>query len=179
MVLAVRPRDQPTQRTMTASANLTRRKAAMNGVKDTKFQGRKGDSNKTMLGDNLGRNRKGRLKIRGGSILTTKVVRVVRHGAKEDQHGIRILTTEVVKAATYGVKAVTHGRAKTLTTEVVKAVIRGVRIVTATVVNAATGVKEHQHGARILATIGNWEENGQEEFPRMLPGEMKLKGYPR
>jgi hypothetical protein len=184
-VLAVRLMNQPTQRTMTASPNLTRRKAAMNGVKDTKFQDRKGSSNKATLGDNLGRSRKGKHKKRGASILTTKVVRVVTHGAKEYQHGVRILTSEVVKAAmhgvkvtTYGVKAVTSGGAKTLTTEVVKAVIHGVRIVTATVVKAATDGVKDQHWSRILATIGNWEENGQ-EFPRMLPGEMTLKGYPR
>jgi hypothetical protein len=164
---------------MTASANLTRRKAAMNGVKDTKLQDRKGSSNKATFGDNLGRNRIGRLKIRGASILTIKVVRVVNRGAKEYQHGVRILTPKVVKVATYGVKAVTHGRAKALTTEVVKVLIHGVRVVRATVVKAATnGVKEH-HGARILVTVRNWMETGQEEFPRILPGEMKLKGYPR
>ena len=156
----------------------------MNGVKDTKFQDKKGDSNKAAtLGDNLGRNRKVRFKKRGVSILTTKVVRVVRVmtcGTKEHRHGTKIITPKVVKAATYGVKAVTHGITKTLTTEVVKAVIHGARIITATVVMAATnGLKEHKHGARILATIGNWKENGQEAFPRMLPGETMLKGYPR
>ena len=125
----------------------------MNGVKDTKFRDRKGGSNKAeTLGDNLGRNRKGRLKKRGVSILTTRVVRAVMRGAKEHRHGVRILTPRVVKAATYGVKV---ARAKTLTTEVVKAVIYGARIVTAKVKAATNGVKEHQHGIRILATIGN------------------------
>ena len=174
-VLAVQPTNQLTQRTMTASANLTRRKAAMSGVKDTKFQDRKGSSNKATLGDNLGRNRKGKLKKRGASIQTTKVVRLL-HGVKE--HGVRILTPEVVKAATYGVKVVTHGGAKTLTTEVVKDLMHGVRMVTATVVKAVKDWFQDQHGPRTLAKIGNWEENGQ-EFRRMLHGEMKLKGYPR
>lgn len=74
---------------MTASANLTRRKAAMNGLKVTKFQDRKGGSIKGTFGENLGRNRKGRLKIRGASILTPKVVRVATRGAKENRHGVR------------------------------------------------------------------------------------------
>ena len=125
----------------------------MIGVKDTKFQDRKGENNKAAtLGDNSGRNHKGRLKKPGVSILTTKVVRVVTHGAKEHLCGVRILSPKVVKAATYGVKAT---RAKTLTTEVVKAVIYGARIVTAMVKAATNGVKEHQHGTRILATVGN------------------------
>lgn len=155
-VLGQTARNQPTRRTMTASTNLTRRKAVMNGVKDTKLQDRKGGSNKATFGDKLGRNRKGRHKIRGASILTIKVVRVANRGAKEHRLGVRILTPKVVKVATYGVKAVRHGRAKALTTEVVKVVIHGVWMVTATVVKATTnGVKEHQYGARILATIGN------------------------
>jgi hypothetical protein len=150
-VLVVGHRSQLTQRKMSVSASLNQRKVAMNGVKeesgdqDTRYLDRKGGSKKAMLGVNLGRNQlQGRLKMRGASILTIKVVRVATQGAKEHQRGVRILSPEVVKAVIHGLKI--------LTTEVIQVVIHGVRILTTEVVKAVMhGVKGHRHGAKILA----------------------------
>lgn len=99
-------RRQPKQRKMTVRANLIRRKAAMNGVKDTKCHSRKGKNNKATrgvrqmtFGVKLDRGRpKGKLKMHGARVLTTKMVRTATGGVTEHQH------TKVVREEMHGAR---------------------------------------------------------------------------
>ena len=166
-------RTQPNQRKTNVRANITRRRAAMNGLKDTK------GNNKTMhglremmLGIKLDRNRpKGRPKMRGVFIPTIKVVvKVTTEVVRAATYGVRIPTTEMVKAPMHGVrvripiteviKAATHG-VRILTTEIAKVTTPGARILTIEVVKAAMPgvrilntevIKAAMPGVRILST---------------------------